>query len=88
MREEADPGPAAHVVVCRPVDPQRRLDGFLLRLAQSGVALADSVLLWFAMVASVCSFARLSAWAAILLFPNLAWVSFAAILNGTLWKMN
>ena len=53
-----------------------------------GLAFAEIVLLWLAILATVLAFSRVSTWAAALLVPYLAWVSFAAVLNGTIWRLN
>jgi benzodiazapine receptor len=52
------------------------------------LAFLDIVLLWCAIVATIRAFRthdRLAAW---LLVPYLAWVTFASVLNGTIWRMN
>jgi tryptophan-rich sensory protein/uncharacterized protein YbjT (DUF2867 family) len=53
-----------------------------------GVAFADIVLLWFAILATIIAFGRISNLAALLLVPYLAWVSFATALNCSIWRMN
>ena len=53
-----------------------------------GLALADIALLWLAIAATLWAFARVRGWAALLLAPYLAWVSFAAALNLAIWRMN
>jgi len=53
-----------------------------------GLAFVDIVLLWLAIVATVVAFRPVSRAAAWLLAPYLAWVSFAAVLNFTLWRLN
>lgn len=53
-----------------------------------GIAFADIVLLWMGIVATIIAFGRVSTLAATLLVPYLAWVSFAAVLNGSIWRMN
>ena len=53
-----------------------------------GIAFAEIVLLWLAIVATLVDFQPVSRTAAWLLIPYLAWVSFAAILNFTLWRLN
>jgi tryptophan-rich sensory protein len=51
-------------------------------------ALADIALMWVLIVATIVAFWRLHRGAALLLVPYLAWVSFAAVLNWTLWRSN
>ena len=58
------------------------------RLRSPGSAFADILLLWLAIAATVVAFRRVSAAAMLLLVPYLAWVSFAAVLNFTLWRLN
>ena len=53
-----------------------------------GVAFAEIILLWLAIAATMRFFWPVSRVAAWLLAPYLAWVSFAAVLNGTLWRLN
>lgn len=57
-------------------------------LHRPGVAFAEIVLLWLAIAATLAAFCRVSLIAAGLLVPYLAWVSFAAVLNFTLWRLN
>jgi translocator protein len=53
-----------------------------------GVAFADITALWVAIAATLVLFWRVSTVAGVLFVPYLAWVSFAATLNFTLWRMN
>lgn len=53
-----------------------------------GPALAEMALLWLLIAATIVSFRRLNRFAALLLVPYLAWVSFAAALNLALWRLN
>ncbi|SEN69059.1 TspO and MBR related proteins [Halorientalis persicus] len=46
------------------------------------------VALWLAIVATIRAFARVDRRAALLLVPYLLWVSFAAVLNYELWRLN
>lgn len=46
------------------------------------------VLLWLAILATILSFYRVSPTAAYLLVPYVLWVSFAAILNFSIWWLN
>lgn len=55
---------------------------------QGALALADVVLLWGLIVATMVAFARLDKPAALLLVPYLVWVAFAAVLNLALWRLN
>jgi translocator protein len=53
-----------------------------------GPALGVIVVLWGAIVATMVWFWRVSRAAAGLLGPYLAWVSFAAVLNASIWWLN
>ncbi|MBX7246866.1 MAG: tryptophan-rich sensory protein [Candidatus Sumerlaeaceae bacterium] len=53
-----------------------------------GLAFAEILLLWLAIVTTLAAFWPVSRPAAWLLVPYLAWVSFAATLNFTLWRLN
>jgi benzodiazapine receptor len=57
-------------------------------LHRSGLAFAEIVLLWLAIAATIAVFRPVSRTAMLLLVPYLAWVSFAAALNFTLWRLN
>ncbi|GAA5217364.1 TspO/MBR family protein [Corallincola platygyrae] len=52
------------------------------------VALADIVVLWLAISATLVLFWRVRPIAGILLVPYLLWVSFAGVLNYALWQLN
>lgn len=52
------------------------------------IAFAEIVLLWIAISMTVLVFRRVSRVAAGLLAPYLAWVSFAAVLNFSIWRLN
>ena len=52
------------------------------------MALADIAVLWLLIAATFVMFRRLHRIAALLLLPYLAWVSFAAVLNYTVWRLN
>jgi translocator protein len=52
------------------------------------LALAEISLLWVLIAATMLAFWRLHQLAALLLAPYLAWVSFAAALNFSLWRLN
>jgi len=53
-----------------------------------GWALAEIVVLWAAILLTLLSFHRVHRPAGWLLVPYLAWVTFAAILSFTLWRLN
>jgi len=57
-------------------------------LHRPGVAFADIVALWFAILAVVLLFRRHDGWAGVLMVPYLMWVGFAACLNFALWRLN
>jgi tryptophan-rich sensory protein len=53
-----------------------------------GAALVDIVVLWLAIVLTIVLFWNISRTAAWLLVPYLAWVTFAMVLNGAIWRLN
>jgi tryptophan-rich sensory protein len=53
-----------------------------------GWALIEIVVLWLAILGTILLFRRVDPVAAMLLLPYLAWVSFAAVLNWSLWWLN
>ncbi len=57
-------------------------------LQKPGAAAVEIVLLWGAILATLIAFWKRSPWAGVLLLPYLAWVSFAAVLNVAIWRMN
>jgi tryptophan-rich sensory protein len=57
-------------------------------LQRPGLAFAGIIALWLAIAWTIAAFWRVHRVAAWLLAPYLAWVSFAAVLNGTLWSLN
>ncbi len=57
-------------------------------LHSPGAALVDIVLLWAAIAATMLAFWRRSPAAGLLFAPYLAWVSFAAVLNFAIWRLN
>ena len=52
------------------------------------LALIEIVFLWSAILATMLAFRRVVPLATRLLVPYLLWVSFAAVLNFTIWRMN
>jgi translocator protein len=57
-------------------------------LHSPGMAFIDIVLLWAAIVATTIVFWHRSVLAGLLFVPYLAWVSFAAVLNFAIWRLN
>lgn len=62
--------------------------GFFFAMRNPAAGLADILLLWGALGAVMFTFAKISATAAWLLVPYLAWVSYAAALNFAIWQLN
>lgn len=52
------------------------------------LGLAGILLLWVSILLTILSFFRVSKISGILLLPYILWVSFAAILNFSLWRLN
>lgn len=46
------------------------------------------VALWLAILWTILAFRQVNGWAAVLLLPYIAWVSFAALLNASIWWLN
>jgi tryptophan-rich sensory protein len=57
-------------------------------LHSPGAAFIDIVLLWMAIAATTVVFWRRSTLAGVLFLPYLLWVSFAAVLNFAVWRLN
>jgi tryptophan-rich sensory protein len=55
---------------------------------RGGLALADIVVLWAAIAATLVAFWRIRPLAGALLVPYLLWVSFATALNLAVWRLN
>ncbi len=53
-----------------------------------GWALVEILFLWVAITATIVAFLKISRAAALLLLPYLAWTSFAAVLNHSIWILN
>ena len=52
------------------------------------IGLIDIVLLWVAILLTIQHFLRISKMAGLLLLPYILWVSFAVVLNFSLWILN
>ena len=57
-------------------------------LHSPGMAAVEIILLWAAILATLIAFWKRSQWAGGLLVPYLAWVSFGAVLNVAIWRLN
>lgn len=52
------------------------------------LGLIEIVILWFAILVTILKFYKISSKAAFLLIPYILWVSFAALLNFSIWRLN
>ena len=57
-------------------------------LQQTGWAALEILILWISIAISIVLFYRHSKLAAVLLVPYFLWVTFAAVLNITIWSLN
>lgn len=57
-------------------------------LRRIGLACIEMAALWLAIAATIAAFHPVHAGAAYLLMPYLAWVSFAFVLNFSIWRLN
>lgn len=57
-------------------------------LKQVGWGLVEVAALWLSIAMTILAFLSLSTWAAMLLVPYLIWVSIAAYLNYSIWRLN
>jgi tryptophan-rich sensory protein len=57
-------------------------------LRQPGPAFAEVILLWAAIAATTVLFWRIDRPAGLMMLPYIAWVSFAALLNFAVWRLN
>jgi tryptophan-rich sensory protein len=53
-----------------------------------GLALIEILVLWVAILGTIIPFWRVRPISGILLVPYLLWVTFASVLNATLWRLN
>jgi translocator protein len=51
-------------------------------------AFLEIIVLWIAIMLTIVNFSRVSRTAGFLLLPYICWVSFAAILNFSIWRLN
>ncbi len=61
---------------------------FFFGMHNPALALIDIVLLWALILWAIAAFAKISRSAAYVLIPYIAWVSFAAYLNYSIWMLN
>lgn len=78
----------AHVVFGVQLLLNAAWSGLFFGLRSPGLAFAEIVALWLAIASTLVVFWRISAAAGALLVPYLGWVTFAAVLNGALWRLN
>jgi len=57
-------------------------------LHMMGLALVEIILLWVVILLTIVAFWRISKPASYLLIPYILWVSFAIVLNASLWHLN
>ena len=62
--------------------------GIFFGMRNPGAAFIEIVALWIAIAATIFQFAQIRSAAAWMLIPYLAWVTFAATLNFTIWRLN
>ncbi len=58
------------------------------KLQLPGWAFAEIILMWVMILLTIIWFGKISSTAAWLLVPYICWVSFAAVLNYSIWKLN
>ena len=51
-------------------------------------AFIEIIILWIAILFTILNFRKISIAAAVLMIPYILWVSFAAVLNFSLWRLN
>jgi translocator protein len=62
--------------------------GLFFALRSPGLAFVDIIVLWCAILATICEFWSVVPAASWLLVPYLIWVGFAASLNYSIWRLN
>lgn len=58
------------------------------KLQQPGWAFAEIILMWVMILLTILWFGKISSTAAWLLVPYICWVSFASVLNYSIWRLN
>lgn len=58
------------------------------KLQQPGWAFAEIICMWVIILLTILWFGKISSTAAWLLVPYISWVSFAVILNYSIWRLN
>jgi translocator protein len=58
------------------------------KLQQPGWAFAEIILMWVMILLTILWFGKISSAAAWLLVPYICWVSFASVLNYSIWRLN
>ena len=58
------------------------------KMQQPGWAFIEIAAMWLAILFTIFCFGKISSTAAWLLVPYICWVSFAAVLNYAIWKLN
>jgi tryptophan-rich sensory protein len=53
-----------------------------------GLAFIEIILIWLSIAAMIILFFEINKTAALLQIPYLLWVSYASVLNGTIWLLN
>lgn len=54
----------------------------------TGLALIEIMVMWYYITRTIIAGYKLDSWSAYLLYPYLAWVSFATLLNFAIWWLN
>lgn len=54
----------------------------------TGLALIEIMVMWYYITRTISAGSKLDSWSAYLLYPYLAWVSFATLLNFAIWWLN
>ena len=62
--------------------------GIFFGLRRMDLALLELIALWMSIALMIVLFRPIDETAAMLLYPYLAWVSFAGVLNFTMWRLN